>query len=315
MSYNPTQASKTRRIRDRVTQTLYGAIAPRLSRRGQAEVFSTDDVEGFRRAQRLANDCVTSVARQLQVGITEKAAASLLQAYLEDHGTRHFLHRPFAWFGEHSRFDPYDEDYDLYHPTDRALEGDDVFILDVSPILNGYTGDVGYANSLRTHAGLEQAKTFLRRLREEIPGLFASERTTDEIWKHVGQRMADAGYTVCHELYPFRVLGHRVYHVPERQMAKEPKRLNGGPMGTSWFSSQALTAFASHGFASELINPEHRGSKLGLWAIEPHLGGPGFGAKFEEILQVEEGAARWIDDDVPLVTEAESKGEITHTKV
>src|SRR5262249_60087328 len=40
----------------------------------------------------------------------------------------------------------------------------------------------------------------------------------------------------------------------------------------------------------------------GLWAIEPHLGGTGFGAKFEELLVVEPGGrAFWLDDDLPHV--------------
>ena len=52
------------------------------------------------------------------------------------------------------------------------------------------------------------------------------------------------------------------------------------------------------------INAENVGSKLGLWAIEPHIGWDGGGAKFEEILLVEPHRARWLQDDVPHVTEA-----------
>lgn len=37
----------------------------------------------------------------------------------------------------------------------------------------------------------------------------------------------------------------------------------------------------------------------GLWAIEPHIGAQGFGAKFEELLVVEPDRAFWLDDDVP----------------
>jgi hypothetical protein len=48
-----------------------------------------------------------------------------------------------------------------------------------------------------------------------------------------------------------------------------------------------------------LIVSEHHGSKLGVWAIEPHLGAEGFGAKFEEILVVTPEGARWLDDQVP----------------
>jgi hypothetical protein len=40
----------------------------------------------------------------------------------------------------------------------------------------------------------------------------------------------------------------------------------------------------------------------GLWAVEPHLGFRGTGAKFEEILVVTEGDAFWLDDELPHVT-------------
>ena len=44
----------------------------------------------------------------------------------------------------------------------------------------------------------------------------------------------------------------------------------------------------------------------GLWAVEPHLGFRGTGAKFEEILVVTdskdpEQSAFWLDDDLPHV--------------
>jgi len=45
----------------------------------------------------------------------------------------------------------------------------------------------------------------------------------------------------------------------------------------------------------------------GMWAVEPHLGFRGTGAKFEEILMVTdskdpEQSAFWLDDELPHVT-------------
>jgi len=51
------------------------------------------------------------------------------------------LHRPFAWFGEHSRFDGY-QGYGDYHPGHRRLRPGEVAILDVSPVVDGYAADV-----------------------------------------------------------------------------------------------------------------------------------------------------------------------------
>ncbi|AXQ28517.1 aminopeptidase P family protein [Solimonas sp. K1W22B-7] len=254
------------------------------------------DVEGFRAAQRLAYDCVVAVGKEMQEGDSELEVTERLQAWLDAHGAPNFLHRPFAWFGEHSRFSGYDSFHD-FHPGDRRLKATDIAILDVSPIVNGYIGDVGYTLSLSASPALRKAQRLLRELREEIPGLFMSSRSTAQIWQAVDRRIADAGYTNCHALYPLSVLGHRVYHVTESK--DSGLRLPLRRFGVNWFSATAQRAFLSHGLFKEVLNPDHRGSKLGLWAIEPHVGGAGFGAKFEEILVVEDGRAYWLDDEVP----------------
>jgi hypothetical protein len=38
-----------------------------------------------------------------------------------------------------------------------------------------------------------------------------------------------------------------------------------------------------------------------MWAVEPHLGWRGVGAKFEELLVVTGDDAYWLDDDLPHV--------------
>lgn len=253
---------------------------------------------GFQRAQRLAYASVTHVAGQLRVGMTEIEAAKLLDQYLVAHGAQRYLHRPFAWFGEHARFDGY-SGYGDYHPSARRLAAGETAILDVSPMLDGYIGDVGYACALGANPELSRAMAFMRDLRARIPALFVSDMTPKAIWAEVDRLIAEAGFDNVHAKYPFCVLGHRVYRVkvkPGRGI-----RIPGGHMG--WFSFQANMAFLNHGIFSQLLTPEHMGSKLGLWAIEPHIGWQGNGAKFEEILVVEPNRAYWLSDDVPHVVQ------------
>ena len=47
------------------------------------------------------------------------------------------------------------------------------------------------------------------------------------------------------------------------------------------------------------LNEDHRGQLLGVWAIEPHFGGKGFGSKFEEMIVVDESGARWLSEEIP----------------
>lgn len=281
---------------------LYRAISRVGSRcyAGGADKQATADaLRGFRRAQRLAYDAVEHVANKLYVGMSELEAAQLLADYLRAHGTERFLHRPFAWFGDHSRFDGY-TGYGDYHPGDRRLEEGSAAILDVSPVVDGYIGDVGYTVSIGANDELQKARAFLLKLRADIPSMFQSSMTPAEIWADVNRRVVEAGYDTVHAKYPHCVLGHRVFRMKPRTGASA--RVGWRAFG--WFSLDTNLAFLSMG-PSAALSPEHVGKKLGLWAIEPHIGWPGGGCKFEEILVVEANRCYWLDDDVPHVRNAE----------
>lgn len=283
---------------DRLYRRFY-RVASRYSTIPE-QLATQDALTGFRRAQRLAFDACEHVATQLKPGMSEIHAAHLLASYLKDHGTERYLHRPFAWFGEHSRFDGY-HTYGDYHPTDRKLRESDVVILDVSPVVDGYIGDVGYTVSLMPNRELTLAKEFLLELRTEIPRLFQSSRTPAEIWSEVNRRITQAGYDTIHSKYPHCVLGHRVFRIS----SKTSKHLRLGWGGFGWFSLETNLAFLRMG-PSAALGPEHEGKKLGLWAIEPHIGWKSGGCKFEEILVVENERCYWLGDDVPHVRETKN---------
>lgn len=280
---------------------LYRVISRVASRHyaGGADRQATPEaLAGFQRAQRLAYDAVEHVAAQLTPGMTEREAAELLSTYLREKGTERFLHRPFAWFGDHARFDGY-TGYGDYHPSDRPLEVGATAILDVSPVVDGYIGDVGYAVCLGSNPELEKARAFLLQLRAALPGWFSSAMTPAEIWTEVDRRITEAGYDTIHAKYPHCVLGHRVFRMKPRTGASA--RLGWRAFG--WFSLDTNLAFLRMG-PSAALSPEHVGKKLGLWAIEPHIGWAGGGCKFEEILVVETDRAYWLDDNVPHVRQA-----------
>lgn len=269
---------------------------------GGADRVATEQArQGHLRAQRLAYDCVLHVGRQLKVGMTEIETAQLLADYLREHGTERYLHRPFAWFGEHSRFDAY-QSYGDYHPSERRLRQDDAVILDISPVVDGYVADIGYTLSLIPNPEMDRAKAFLLELRAAIPRMFESSMTPAAIWAEVDRQIAAAGFDNIHSKYPHCVLGHRVFRIKP----KKGKHLRIGSNSFGWFSLETNLMFLRLGGLSATLTPEHVGKKVGLWAVEPHIGWAGGGCKFEEILVVEPHRTYWLDDDVPHVTEAAS---------
>lgn len=269
-------------------------FAAKLSRRDEPEQanISRDDIEGFGAAQRLGFDCAKTIAKELREGWSEKKIAKMMDVYLLDHGVKSFFHRSFAWIGERSRFQDFEHaaiapeltSYRKFMPSSRVIRPGEVVILDTAPLVDGYAGDIGYTASLGAHRALDDARAALVQLRRQIQEWFASPMSTQEIWRASDRWLVDHGFDNRHALYPFSVLGHRLHHIP----------LTGLPGFARPFSIQTLFSFASHALFPDLLGPFHSGDKHGIWAIEPHLGANGFGAKFEEILVVGTDGVYWL---------------------
>lgn len=247
-------------------------------------VATESTLASYLAAQSLARQAVKEIGGLVREGWTERQAADLLDTYLADHGVRSFFHRSFVWFGDRTRFRGVKHYFD-YLPGKRVVRPGEIFILDVAPIVDGYVCDIGYTLSLGENAQLAKAKAHLADLRRDLPAMFSGAMTGGEVWREIDQRIRDAGYDDIHALYPFSVLGHRVHKVK----AQFPG------IGLINFGWQSYWEFLSRGLFGQLLNGDFAGDLTGLWAIEPHVGGEDFGAKFEEILVVEQGTARWLD--------------------
>jgi Xaa-Pro aminopeptidase len=260
-------------------------LRPRLKQ------FSHQDLDGFLYTQRLAYRCVQEIASMLRPGQSEKQVCHLMDQWQRDNGVKNFLHRPFAWFGDRSRFDGC-PNYSYFLPSNRILKEGDVVILDTAPVVNGYPADIGYALQVG-----EKSESFLKSIdalktyRKELPALFEGRVNSGEaIYNIVEQWLADGDYDNIHAKYPLGVLGHRLH-----------KMIDGAVPGLLLpFSWQFYWSVLSRGAFSETLGNFHAGELDGLWAIEPHLGIRGpvrFGVKFEEMLWIKDGKAHWLEQD------------------
>src|SRR5262245_43164641 len=131
-------------------------------------------LDGFRRTQRIAYDAVLEVAGELAPGTTEKEAAARLRAALDARGVKRYFHVPFAWFGERTRFEGFGRIALDFFPSQKRLEQGMVAILDVAPIVDGFTSDIGYTFACGGPTdALERAMATLREIRALIPACIA----------------------------------------------------------------------------------------------------------------------------------------------
>jgi len=289
-----------------------------------SEYYSSSELEGFKYIQKLAYDAVIFVRSELKSGITEKLASRMVSDYLESKGVERYFHRPFAWFGDRTRFKNFkrplmmpekllkfanfDFHLDLPHfgedfqPSDRRLEKGMAVILDVAPVYNDYAADIGYSFSYGENKEVGEALRDLKGLRPLILKLIKEGKTLKDIYKETEDLMVKRGYDNCHSIYPLGVLGHKIGKMPKNFLEK--KTLMGfSPSSYLYFGKQLGKSLVRKRnektpFMTDTANfpPEP-----GLWAIEPHMGKGDVGVKFEEIMVITDSDAYWLDDGLPHV--------------
>lgn len=277
-----------------------------------AKQYSNLELSRFRDVQALAYRCAMEVADGLQPGTTERAAADRLGALLRREGVEGFFHRPFAWFGDRTCFKGFRTPLDFF-PGDRKLEHGMAAILDVAPVRDGYGADIGYSFSCGPNAELDRLHAELRGFRDLIVEMVGRGETLAEIYRAVEDLLADLGLRNCHRHYPFGVLAHRIFTVPNVSALTTP--VAGFGLGASAsLLAQAVVSRLPASVAKRMPKVLRQGTPFcntgpgsdeppepGLWAFEPHIARGDIGAKWEEILVVEDRKAFWLDDDLPHV--------------
>jgi hypothetical protein len=258
---------------------LLSRLSPRADR-----IYSENEKTGHKATQRLAQNCVQEISALIKAGWTEKQTANLMETWLRDHGVKAFFHKPFVWWGDRTRFDGVKNYWD-YLPTETRLAEDEVFILDVAPILNGYVADIGFSGCYGQNKEYSLGIKFLEELRRELPKMAIACIEGFQLWEQIDQLIVANGYENIHATYPFGVLGHRLH--------KNPGSIEATFIHFGW---QSYWDLLSRGLFGQLLNKNFSGSLVGLWAIEPHIGTKDFGLKFEEILVVEKDKAYWLEE-------------------
>jgi Xaa-Pro aminopeptidase len=282
--------------------SLIASLTRAHPRENDRLALEPEHLAGFRRSQQVAYACAMAVERELREGMTEREAAQALHDQLRARGVREYFHQPFAWFGERTAFTNFRTALEFF-PTRKRLEPGMPVILDIAPIVDGHTSDIGYACKLGANALHDQMLADLAPYRRLILEGVRAGRNLDAIYRDVDDLIERQGYRNRHRQYPFQVLAHRVSFVP--QTARTEFMLAGfGVPAISYLFGQMAQAKRGVEHHSPLWNG-HRASahraEPGLWAVEPHIGFRGVGVKWEELLVVTETDAYWLDDDLPHV--------------
>jgi Xaa-Pro aminopeptidase len=286
--------------------TMTTACPPRFPSRS-VRVPPAGELDRFRAVQRLAYQGAEAVAATLRAGVTERQAARRLRTWLEGEGVDDWFHLPFAWFGDRTAFRTFRTPLQFL-PTGRRLEPGMGYILDAAPVVAGATADIGFTGSLGANPATDQIMDDLAAHRALILQEVRAGRTFQEVYEAVDRLAAEQGYANRHHQYPGHVIGHLVEPLDQGP----GQGLTPARFGRRHLRSLARTiAVGRREHWSPLWSGDRRSAHPavpGLWAMEPHLGLRGAGAKFEELLVITEDDAYWLDDDLPHVRRWAQRG-------
>jgi len=264
-------------------------------------MMRTAYVKGIAHAQRVARAAVLHVAGSVKPGDSERQVCARLEREFAKARVKHWLHTPYAWWGERTRFDWRGTWETNALPTDRVLAEGEAFVLDAAPIVAGFPADFAYSGcagddpeAARVHRELLAQ---LARLKHAILKWSASDAGSTGLCRAVAQDIEASGSDVIHTRYPAQVLGHTLEGFPN--WCSSAPRIGTGfqlPLLLTYATGLVLHHLA--GTRYPFLNAGAPGRPQGLYAVEPHLGKGTLGAKFESVLLVDESETRWLDPEL-----------------
>ncbi len=272
--------------------------------------YSAADLDRFRQVQRLAYDIALRVESQLQVGITEIEACTLIAAAQTEHEVIQVFHDPYVLFGRRTALGTGTESDKLAGvspssdliPTNQVLRDGAPIIIDLAPVARGVSSDIAYSCVFGTNEVFKELDAGLARIRSFLQEGIAARASMRTLYHELDERLAARGWESCHHRQADRALGHLVF--PLEHETDRPTPLPGwGAIAAEKMLAAGIDAL-DHGTCYPLWNDSSftdYPATPGLWAIEPHIGRDGVGVKFEELLVVTDDNAYWLDDDLPHV--------------
>lgn len=167
-------------------------------------------LDGILQARQRSIAAVKEIAALLRPGMTTASAIALADAHLRQLGASHNWHPTYVRFGP-------DTQSPAVHPTDRqrVLGADDIFVVDIGPVWDGYEGD--YGDTYSTGANVDQLRCAqaARQVFERTRLAWLGGLTGAALYDIADVYAREYGCTVVRE-----IAGHRVADFPHALYGK-----------------------------------------------------------------------------------------------
>ena len=265
--------------------------------------FNNSEIEQFTDLQKTCFKIQSEIASGLKEGDDEKTVAKLMYKKYKESGAGNFFHLPVVLFGERAGL-PGDWRISNFFPKKNILKQGDSVILDAAPIFNGYLVDTSTSFCFGKNIYHDAMMTDLIAERQLILDETNQGLSFMQIAQNVQSRASANGYESVHEKHPGEVLGHRAGRwITGNKLSFRQQGFDAPTL--LWFKLNSKLANLGFKTLNPLWNRNNDSDHPptdGLWLVEPHYAKNEIGAKWEEILLIDKGKARWLQDDPPHLT-------------
>jgi len=234
--------------------------------------FSDKNREGYLEARCFAKALTKEITGKIKAGMTEKEIEELAQEVFKMHGVKQHWHMPVIGAGEGSAKlrSAYALAKSYLTRGMRTLQENDLVLIDIAPVFEGYPSDYTACHVLGKNPGLEALAAYAHDVSRRIAEYVKKDTLASDVFKYAQELIQKtSNYTLAFP--PIISMGHRLCKLPALwQKLPEP--------GLTYLLSRKGSFLKSNN--KEPMN--------GLWVVEPYLMHKERAAKFETLVFVGE---------------------------
>ena len=229
------------------------------------------DLKGYIAARGFTRAIGDEIVSKIKVGMTEKEAEEVASEVFNKNGIKQHWHMPIIGVGEGSTKlkSAYALASSYFTRHNRILRENDIVLIDIAPVYNGYPADYTINHVMGSNPDLEALAAYARDVSIRIAEHVKEGMVVADVFRW-GQELIgkNPDYTLAYP--PFISMGHRLCRIPPIWQKLPEAGLNYLLFKTRW-------PFITSG-NNTMMN--------GLWTIEPYLIRKERAAKFEELVFV-----------------------------
>lgn len=235
--------------------------------------MNSENIEGYVAARRFAKELGEEIAGRIKVGMTERDVEKLAGEVFRAHDVNQHWHMPVIGVGKGTSKlrNSFALGTGLITRYFRKVKENDIVLIDIAPVHNGYPGDYTTMHVLGKNPEFEKFVSYAQDVAIEIAKKITYDMIIRDAFK-MSERLIKSRKKYTLAFPPFIFLGHRLIRIPPNwQKLPEPGLM-----------------YLLLGKGGSFLKPGSNNLMDGLWIIEPYLLHDKYGAKFEVLLLIDE---------------------------